>query len=155
MNALSHLQVLPMTIEERLAFINQAVDEITSGERNPIETYILLNSVEELATKIRRHPAVKEATIRELTKYGQRTVDFGRFEVQIQERKQYDFSQCCDSEWEELDAQIMTLTEKRKEREAMLKNLTEPVGNIETGEYIYPATYIEQEVITIKQRKGV
>jgi hypothetical protein len=48
----------------------------------------------------------------------------------------------------------MTLTEKRKEREAMLKNLTEPVGNIETGEYIYPATYTEQEVITIKQKKA-
>jgi hypothetical protein len=155
MNALQTLTVLPLTADERRNFVNQAIDEITSGDRNPIEAHLLLNSLEKLVAEIKKAEPVKEAVIRELTKYGQKTVDFGRFEIQLSERKSYDYQQCSDSEWEMMDAEIRTLTEKKKAREAMLQNLVEPVGNIETGEYIYPASFTTTEIITVKEKKGV
>ena len=154
MNALSHLTILPTTAEERRSFVQQAVSEVLNGDRNPVEAHILLNSLEKLVAEIKKHEAFKEAVIKELTKYGQKAVQWGQVEIQLTERKSYDYAACADSEWERLDAEIKALTERKKAREAMLQNLSEPVGNLETGEYIYPAAFTVAEVVTVKERRA-
>lgn len=50
----------------------------------------------------------------------------------------YDFSNCNDSEWDDLNAKITALDEKKKEREKFLKTLTKAIADPETGEIISP-----------------
>ena len=48
----------------------------------------------------------------------------------------YDYFNCQDVAWNDLTKQITELTEKRKEREAMLKTIKEPITLVDepTGE---------------------
>lgn len=50
----------------------------------------------------------------------------------------YDFSNCNDSEWDDLNAQIKALDAQKKEREKFLKTLTKPMADPATGEVINP-----------------
>ncbi len=152
--ALAQLTVLPATKAERAHFISKVIDELQYGARNPIEAHVMVNNVQKLITELTKAEAYKEAITLELMKYDRNKTGYGDFEISLTERKSYDFETCEDSEWERLDAEIKSLNVLKKERENFLKNIQEPVGNIETGEVIHPPAYTSSEVITVKERRA-
>ena len=155
MNALSHLTVLPTTAAERRNFAEQAVQEILDGSRDPIEIAILLSSLEKLIGDIRKNSRVQNFMLDELDKHQSGKTSLNGIEVSLTERKKYDFTKCEDIEWENMDAQIKTLTERKKERETFLKYIpANGTADPETGAMIYPPVVTSSNVITVTERRS-
>ena len=154
MNALQHLSVLPTTAAERANFAEQAVLEIISGERSPLESQIMLTSLEKLIEMIRKEGRVQDAIKSELYRWPKQTATFAGVEITLKERRTFEFEHCQDVEWEQLDSQIKTLTEKKKAREAFLKNLPAPMIDPETGAVINPPLVWTSEIPTVTERRG-
>ena len=154
MNALSHLTVLPTTANERRTFAEMAVNEMIA-ERNPLEMAVMLSSLEKLIADMRKNARVQNWLSNELNKYQSGRAEFNGVTVEVVERKKYDFSTCQDVEWEQLDAQIQTLTEQRKRREVFLKYI-QPGGVVDplTGAMIYPPQVEFSNVITVTERRA-
>jgi hypothetical protein len=93
--------------------------------------------MEELVKKLKE--SIAEQVLAEAQKYGKQ-FDYLGSKVQLSERRTYDFSN--DSLWCELD-------KTKKEREEMLKHISSPLADPDTGEMIYPAQFKISPVITI------
>ncbi|MFD2599872.1 hypothetical protein ACFSQ3_13020 [Sphingobacterium corticis] len=50
----------------------------------------------------------------------------------------YDFTNCDDSEWNEMNAEMTILKKRMSDREKFLKTLTKPMADPESGEIINP-----------------
>lgn len=80
---------------------------------------------------------IKDQVIDELYKRGKEGFDMYGAKVNLKELGvKYDFNNCLDSEWKNLDAEIKRLTDLRKERESFLKSLTKTMTIVDevTGE---------------------
>lgn len=63
--------------------------------------------------------------------------------IQTIPQVKYDYSH--DVIWKEYTARIEAFTELRKQREIFLRNLTQPVADMETGEEILPARVVKND----------
>lgn len=82
---------------------------------------------------------IKEQVIDELHKRGKEGFDMYGAKVTLKELGvKYDFNNCLDAEWHNLDESIKRLTELRKERENFLKSLTKRTTIVDesTGEVV-------------------
>jgi len=154
MNALSHLTVLPTTASERRTFAEMAVNEMIA-ERHPLEMAVMLSSLEKLVSDIRKNARVQNWLANELNKHQSGRAEVNGVNVELTERKKYDFATCQDVEWEQLDAQIQALTEAKKRREIFLRyiqsgGVVDPV----TGAMIYPPHVEVSNVITVTERRA-
>jgi hypothetical protein len=80
---------------------------------------------------------IKDQVIDELHRRGKEGFDMYGAKVNLKELGvKYDYTNCIDSEWQSLDAEIKRLTELKKERENFLKSLTKTMTIVDenTGE---------------------
>jgi hypothetical protein len=80
---------------------------------------------------------IKDQVIDELHRRGKNGFDMYGAKVNLKELGvKYDYTNCIDSEWQNLDAEIKRLTELKKERENFLKSLTKTMTIVDeiTGE---------------------
>ena len=138
--ALSTLRLLPFSKQQVEVFADQIKNELESGNVNPLELAIYFKSIEKTVEKVSEK--LKELALQEAEKYGKK-FEFKGAEISISELGTiYDYSKTGDYEWERWDAAVKQDTDRRKERETMLKGLTGSltIVNEETGEMetIYP-----------------
>lgn len=143
MNALSTLSEMPLTKDECKTFANMAIEEILSGERNPLQIEIQLKALEETIKLIRDNEHVKKCLQTEAEKYTEKTFQFQNAEISKMSRSNYDLSTCNDSVYNKLKSEL-------KEREAFLKALNSQVANPETGEIINPPVKTYTNYLQIK-----
>jgi chorismate synthase len=129
------LQKLPTTKADIEPFVNKAIEEILSGNVDPLRTEIELKILAEAIDKIRKDIRVKNYVYAEAEKYNKQ--EFLGCKILLSIRNTPDYSG--DNEW-------MTLKAKLKAREASLK-ATNGV-DMETGEEV--VIYKSTEVLTIK-----
>ena len=129
MKALQTLNTLPTKKEQQKELIRNAAYEITKSPETVKEAVAWLNFVTKTMEAIRKDPAVQKTLEIALQDYGKGTHDFGDFEINVQERTTYDFSN--DPEWEALNAQL-------KAREVILKSVRGEIYNKTTGEVLTP-----------------
>lgn len=115
-------------------YVEQVVNEIKEGVMNPLTAYVYIKSMEKSLEDI--SSGIKEDVIREAAKYEKSFEFHGARIEQAELGTKYDFANCNDVVWNDLNKQIVELTEKRKEREAILKTLKEPMTLVDesTGE---------------------
>jgi vacuolar-type H+-ATPase subunit I/STV1 len=130
MTAIAELFRLPETKAQRETFVSACVEEILSGVHNVLNIEIQLKNLEETIKAIRANEKVKDCIHFELAKYAESTFQYNNVRFTKKQVARYDYTN--DSKWNKLNEQI-------KEHEAMLKNLKEPVADIETGEIYQPA----------------
>ena len=152
--AISYLSVLPTTAAERATFVARAIDEIASGERNPLEIQVILTSMEKLVAEIRKSDRVRETVLLEIHRWPAGKATINGIEISTQDRRTYDFTHCQDVEWERLDSEIKALTERKKERELFLKSLPAPMVDPETSVLIQPPLWYDDEIIKVKERRS-
>jgi len=106
-------------------------DQIISGEVNPIQADYFLKCIEELAKNIRKDAQVKEIIFNEAEKWEGET--YNGNVVKIKERRTPQFN----------DETLKELKQKVKEREALLKSITNDSNVIDesTGEQLQPIEY--------------
>jgi hypothetical protein len=134
MNAIAELFRLPETKSQRETFVAACVSEIKSGIHNPLNIDIQLKNLEETIKAIREQ--VKEDILAELAKYPDKTFEYNGVT----------FTKKNASVWSSLKETI-------KAREALLKNVTTPIADAETGEMIEPAIKKSTETYSITFNK--
>jgi len=129
------LQKLPTTKADIEPFVNNAIEEIISGNVDPLKTEIELKILAEAIDKIRKDIRVKNYVRDEAAKYDKQT--YLGCKISLTYRTTSDYSG--DNEW-------LTLKAKIKAREAMLK--ASKGIDMETGEEV--VIYKQTEILTIK-----
>lgn len=120
----------------------EVIDELDEGNVNVLVVHICLKAMEELIKKVK--DGINGAVLEEAAKYGGKEFDFRGSKVSVANRRTYDYS--ADTIWANLDAE-------KKGREQMLKNISEPLADPNTGELIYPAAYKTSQIISITLAK--
>jgi hypothetical protein len=128
------LRLMPNSDKSVAQFSKQLIDSVRSGDANPLEVLVMLRSLEAVSELVREE--IKDNINTAAEKYPEKKFEaFGAI-VEKADFGKYNYASACDPEWETLDAQFKTIETKRKEREAFLRALREPMTavNRETGE---------------------
>lgn len=119
------------------------IKQLEEGLANPMDVALKLKFMEELIDKMKER--MRALVLDELNKYA-KGEDVVRYNGQFKAKEtgvRYDFTGCNDPLWNRLNQEIVELTDKRKEREAMLKTIKDKQTIIdeETGEIanLFPA----------------
>ena len=136
-NALSTITQFNLTRTQIDSFARKALDEIDSGLYNPLEIHLCLKAMEELVKQLKK--GIADQAFSEAEIYG-KEFDYRGAKIRLSERRSYNFSK--DFIWSEISKQ-------KKQREEMLKHLSDPVADPETGEMIFPAQVKITSVISI------
>lgn len=151
MQALTLINQMPETKGQIKSFANLVIKSVKDGNINPLDLTIKLKALEDTTDIIRK--AIKSDATIEADKYGKSfTYHNAKIDV-VMAGVKYDYSNCEDPEWNELNLEIIALSEKRKERETFLKSLNNylTIVDEDTGETstIYPPKKTGTETIKI------
>lgn len=133
--AISYLTVLPSTSDEIKRFSNQIINQVKSGEENPLKLLVLLRALESTAETIRK--GIEAEIMTEVDKYSEKSFEaFGSRLEKSEVGVAYDYAATGDREWNMFNNAVNTWTDARKNREAFLRTLREPMTLLdnETGE---------------------
>ena len=134
-SAMGMLRAMPTKAEEIGKFVHQIVRGVKDGNANALEVKVMMRALRAVAEEVEEE--IDENAVREAEKYSEKTIEMYGARIEKGEvGVSYDYAASGLSEWEQLDAQIKTLTEQRKEKEAFLRALKEPMTRLheETGE---------------------
>ena len=132
--AVSTLSTFNTSKEGIKRYVDQVVGEIKNGVMNPLLAHLYIKSMEKSLEGISAQ--IKEDVINEAYKY-EKSFDFHGARIEQAELgTKYDFTNCNDVVWNDLNKKITELTEKKKEREAMLKTVKDTMTLVDesTGE---------------------
>lgn len=140
----SILSLFETTKEQRQSFVSDVIEKINSGHVDPLLIHLQVKCAEDIIKGLNGNDDYKKALLEASENQGQRSFVFHNAKFEIKETGvKYDFSKCEDPVLAELHKQQEELGKKVKEREAMLKTLSEKgviVVIEETGEAVtvYP-----------------
>jgi len=143
MNQLIKQEIQKSNIPEVVAAIATAVE---SGETNALKALTLLKIYETIVTAARKE-------IMQRAKYGKGECAMLGFKItEMESGTSYDYSGCGDIEWERWDAAVLSATNSRKAREAVLKALKDPMTlvNEDTGETYRVNPPLKKSTTTLK-----
>ncbi len=153
-SAISIFRKLPETKAQIDSYTRLIKQSVLDGEVDPLTFAAQVSALEKLFTALKSDVLIKDVILEAAEKYGEKGFEKGNAKFRIQEvGVSYDFAGCGDFIWDNLDSQIKTLTEKKKERETFLKSLTGDMAIFgEDGVQILPAQKrsTTQVVITLK-----
>ncbi len=123
-NALSIITEFNLTKTQIDQYAQKALEQIDTGLYNPLSIQLCIKAMEELIKKIKE--GISEQVMREAEKYG-KSFEYMGARIQLTERRTYDYSN--DDTWNQINRSL-------KQREELLKYLTAPLADTETGEII-------------------
>ena len=147
MEAISTITLLPYTSEERALYVRMIKESVLNGDIDALKFRVHLKQLEAILNELLYDRDITDLTMTEAQKYGSKSFDAQGAKFTITERKDYDFTE--DPTYNELTSKINALKAKLKERESILKIISEPLADPETGEMINPATYTTKQVISV------
>jgi hypothetical protein len=116
----------PSTKVGVIDFVQQTKNVILSGSENPIKIAIQLKSLEEIVKLLRTDNEVQDLILDQALKEGEKTFSIYGAEISIREMgTKYDYSICNDSLLGGLYGEMHVLKKKIKDRETMLKTISE------------------------------
>ena len=135
-NAISKFKQLPETKAEITEFARQVVGFIKDGNGNPIELSAQLKAVEEAVKVIRK--GICDVALEEVAKYGKNHETANAKFTTAMSGVKYDFSNCQDPVWNQINEVMTKLKESQKERETFLKGIKGQltIAVEETGEVV-------------------
>ena len=128
-------RVTKQVINEHALELIQLIEE---GHLNAVDMALKVKFMEDLIIAMKER--LRENVLAELGKYS-KGEDIVKYNANFQVKEagtKYDFTNCNDPLWDDLNEQINLLQSERKERERFLKTLRKPIEMIdqETGEII-------------------
>lgn len=122
---------------------------VETGE-NPLELLVKSEAVVKLLEGIRAD--LKEQALNELSKHPQGKAEvLGATISKAETGVKYAYDS--DYTWQTINAELESLKHRLKERETLLKSLTSPVVDPETGEMIHPAVKYSTTSFKIELKK--
>jgi hypothetical protein len=135
-------------------FVSTMVARIKDGQEDALKYHIQAKGLMKALDAIEKE--VKPQILKEADKYRGDGKVISVFGAKVEFKEVgviYNYAGCADPEWERLDAEIKSLTERRKERETFLRSLKEPIELISTGtgevRRVHPPVKKGQESIAV------
>ena len=120
------LRIMPSTASEVARFSTQIIKSVQNGEANPLEVLVMLRALEAVSETVREE--IQDNILTEAEKHAEKKFNaFGAIVERCTVKTEYLYETSGDSQWEELDAEIKSLTARKKERESFLRNIKDPV----------------------------
>ena len=140
-----------LTKSQVIKLFETTKDQIMAGEAEPLKVAIQLKALEDVIKKLRTDIQIKDYTLEEAERYGEKSFDVHGANFQIKETGvKYDYSNCNDATLEGLYNKMNDLKKKIKDRENMLKMISEDNQAISTdGEILNPPIKTSKTGITI------
>lgn len=133
--AIGTLSVMPSTHAEIQRFSAQIINQVKSGDENPLKLLVLLRALEATAETIRK--GIETEIMTEVDKYSEKSFEaFGARLDKSETGVVYDYAGTGDREWFKFKTAEETASDNRKIREAVLRNIREPFTVLDesTGE---------------------
>jgi hypothetical protein len=143
--AISTLSILPSTKAQRQSFVEMAVNEILSGDINPLNVELTLKSAIDTLEEIRKNNRVKSLVMSEADKYSEKTFSVGNFRITKTSKSTNDFSGC-DPHLDSLYFQMEQLKAQIKARESLVKTGVDS----STGEVFKPVKTTVNDFLKIE-----
>lgn len=125
------LAMFQTTKQDRLAFCNQVIEAIESGETDALKIHLQVKSAEDLIKQLTANETYKKYLLDEASKYG-KSFEFMNAKIETKEvGVKYDYSQTNDSVLFEMETRQIELSEKLKQRQKFLQTV-HPAGLIVT-----------------------
>lgn len=117
-------------------FSDQVIEDVKLGNVNPLQIRVWIKTMEEILERVKKE--TNENQLTEANKYSERKFEFMGATLEKADFGKYDYSTCCDPEWEQYSVAENTAAEGRKAREAILRLLDKPFDLLhkDTGEVI-------------------
>lgn len=111
-------------------FVDQVILELENGLINPLDLLIYLKSIEKSIEGI--NSKAKEIIISESDKYSEKRIEYKGAIIEKSELgTKYNYENCEDVVWNKLNQELISINEKKKERETMLKALKESINLVD------------------------
>lgn len=124
MRALSTLTQLPTTKGQIKDYVEAVKNDILGGYINPLESAIILKSLEDVVKALRSDKDVKDYIWEEVNRHNEKTISFANAEIKKVNRRTYVFDG--DAELEMLEDQEKEIKQLIKNRKELLKLDREP-----------------------------
>lgn len=125
-NPMSMLRLMPSRVKEVATFAKGVIQSVKNGDANPLEALVMMRSLQLLSKEVIEQ--IEENILNEANRYNEKSIEiYGAKIDKCDVKTEYLYETSGDSQWEELDAQIKTLTEQKKQREEFLRAIKDPV----------------------------
>ena len=137
--ALSTISVLPSNKEQVVKFTRQLKDEILANDRNQLEILVHLKFIEKTIADVLKDEEIDYHFLKEFLLFdkNEKVTINGSELRQSEVGVKYKYLDCGDPVWNDLDARIIMLTEKRKEREKFLQNIPYDKGTVDPDSGVF------------------
>lgn len=126
------------------------VEHFKETGESPLETLVRMDAISQLFDEVRAD--LRDLVVGELDKYPQGKAEILGSEVaRIESGVKYIYEQ--DYAWDKLNKEVESLKYALKEREKMLRSITSPVVDPETGEMVHPAPRVSTTTFKISLKK--
>lgn len=123
---MSMLRLMPSRVKEVATFSKGIIDSVRNGNASALEVLVMLRACELMAKEVIEE--IKENILNEANRYNEKSIEMYGARIDKGDVKtEYLYETSGDSQWEELDAEIKSLTARRKEREEFLRAIKDPV----------------------------
>lgn len=123
---MSMLRLMPSRVKEIATFSKGIIDSVKQGNASALEVLVMLRACELMAKEVIEE--IKENILNEANRYNEKSIEMYGARIDKGDVKtEYLYETSGDSEWEELDAEIKSLTARKKEREEFLRAIKDPV----------------------------
>jgi hypothetical protein len=145
------IQAIPDRKQQISAAAQTIADRIDSGELNAMLALANFKTFEKVFEKAKE--SVIQGALKEANKYPEKTIE--QFGVKFEKAEagvSYDYSACGHEDYDLICAEIVKLTDKKKEFEKLLQSIKEPTGltNTSTGETFVVNPPLKKSTTTLK-----
>ncbi len=140
----SILSLFETTKDQRESFVSDVISKINDGFIDPLKIHLQVKCMEDIVKQINADKVYKDAVLTASGAMGQKSFQFHNAKFEIKEvGVKYDFTQCADPVLSRLHQQQAETDNAVKDRETMLKTISQSgmvITDDETGETvtIYP-----------------
>jgi hypothetical protein len=125
-NPMSMLRLMPSRVGEVATFAKGIIQSVKSGNANPLEALVMLKALQLLSIEVIEQ--IEENVLNEANRYNEKSIEmYGARIDKCDVKTEYLYETSGDSQWEELDAEIKGLVERKKQREEFLRAIKDPV----------------------------
>lgn len=125
-NPMSMLRLMPSRVKEVATFAKGVIQSVKNGDANPLEALVMLKALQLLSKEVIEQ--IEDNILNEANRYNEKTIEmYGAKIDKCDVKTEYLYETSGDSQWEELDAEIKGLVEKKKQREEFLRAIKDPV----------------------------
>lgn len=140
MTTTSILSLFETNKEQRQSFASGIINALEQGEVDPLKVHLQVKCMEDIIKLLNSNSTYKFYVLDAAEKHGQKSFEYMNSKVEIKEMgTKYDYSQCSDPVYNQLDQMACSAADELKKRQEFLK--TVPAKGMELK--------IEDEVVTV------